>query len=59
MTFESTKSLSASLEDYLQAIFWTAAATGAARAKDIARQLKASGYGALQLAEKRFVHYRV
>ncbi|MDI9433991.1 MAG: metal-dependent transcriptional regulator [Planctomycetota bacterium] len=62
MTFESTKSLSASLEDYLQAIFWTAAATGAARAKDIARQLgvKASSVtGALQtLAEKRFVHYQ-
>lgn len=62
MVFESTKSLSASLEDYLQAIFWTVAAKGAARAKDIARQLgvKASSVtGALQtLAEKRFVHYQ-
>lgn len=62
MTLESTKSLSASLEDYLQAIFWTVAAKGAARAKDIAKQLevKASSVtGALQvLAEKKFVHYQ-
>jgi DtxR family Mn-dependent transcriptional regulator len=62
MIFESTRSLSASLEDYLQAIFWTVAAKGAARAKDIARQLgvKASSVtGALQtLAEKKFVHYQ-
>ncbi len=62
MTFDATKSLSASLEDYLQAIFWTVAAKGAARAKDIARRLgvKASSVtSALQmLAEKEYVHYR-
>ncbi len=57
-----TKTLSASLEDYLEAIFWTVAAQGAARVKDIARQLKvkaASVTGALQLlAEKQYIHYR-
>lgn len=62
MTFESAKSLSPSLEDYLQAIFWTVAAKGTARAKDIARQLevKASSVtGALQaLAQKQYVHYQ-
>lgn len=62
MALEPAETLSASLEDYLQAIFWTVAAKGAARAKDIARQLevKASSVtGALQvLAEKKFVHYR-
>lgn len=62
MTFDATKSLSASLEVYLQAIFWTVAAKGAARARDIARQLgvKASSVtSALQmLAEKEYVHYR-
>lgn len=62
MAFLSAKSLSPSLEDYLQAIFWTVAAKGTARAKDIARQLgvKASSVtGALQaLAEKQYVHYQ-
>jgi len=56
------RSLSASLEDYLEAIFWAVAAEGAARAKDIARQLKvkaSSVTGALQtLAEKEYIHYR-
>ncbi|UCD48597.1 MAG: metal-dependent transcriptional regulator [Phycisphaerales bacterium] len=55
-------SLSASLEDYLETIFWVVAAEGAARAKDIARQLKvkaSSVTGALQtLAEKEYIHYR-
>jgi len=54
--------LSASLEDYLKVIFWMVAGEGAARAKDIARQLKvkaASVTGALQLlAEKKYIHYR-
>jgi DtxR family transcriptional regulator, Mn-dependent transcriptional regulator len=62
MTFDATKSLSASLEDYLQAIFWTVAAKGAARAKDVAKQLgvKASSVtSALQvLADKKYVHYQ-
>jgi DtxR family transcriptional regulator, Mn-dependent transcriptional regulator len=62
MESKAASSLSASLEDYLEAIFWTVAAEGAARAKDIARQLKvkaSSVTGALQvLAEKQYIHYR-
>lgn len=62
MGLKTASSLSASLEDYLKVIFWTVAAEGAARAKDIAQQLKvkaASVTGALQLlAEKRYIHYR-
>jgi DtxR family transcriptional regulator, Mn-dependent transcriptional regulator len=62
MSAKATNSLSASLEDYLEVIFWTVAAQGAARVKDIARQLKvkaSSVTGALQLlAEKEYVHYR-
>ena len=50
--------LSASLEDYLEAIFWIAQSKGAARAKDIATKLsvKASSVtGALQaLKEKKY-----
>ncbi len=53
--------LSASLEDYLEAIFWIIAAKGAAQAKDIAKRLsvKASSVtGALQaLAKKNYVNY--
>ena len=59
---KTANSLSASLEDYLEVIFWTVAAQGAARVKDIARQLKvkaSSVTGALQLlAERQYVHYR-
>ncbi len=62
MSPKTTSLLSASLEDYLEVIFWTVAGEGAARAKDIARQLKvkaASVTGALQLlAEKKYIHYR-
>ncbi|MBW8035126.1 MAG: DtxR family transcriptional regulator [Planctomycetes bacterium] len=56
-----TEKLSASLEDYLEAIFWIAQSKGAARAKDIAKRLcvKASSVtGALQsLGEKKYVNY--
>ncbi len=56
-----TGKLSASLEDYLEAIFWIAESKGAARAKDIAERLcvKASSVtGALQaLKEKKYVNY--
>lgn len=62
MCAKTANTLSASLEDYLEVIFWTVAAQGAARVKDIARQLKvkaSSVTGALQLlAEKEFIHYR-
>jgi DtxR family Mn-dependent transcriptional regulator len=62
MSAKSASTLSASLEDYLEVILWSVAAHGAARVKDIARQLQvqsASVTGALQvLAEKRFVHYK-
>ena len=53
--------LSASLEDYLEAIFWIIQSNGTARAKDIANRLgvKASSVtGALQsLSEKDYVNY--
>ncbi|HEG43424.1 MAG TPA: DtxR family transcriptional regulator [Phycisphaerales bacterium] len=53
--------LSASLEDYLEAIFWIIQSKGAARAKDIADRLdvKASSVtGALQsLKEKKYINY--
>ncbi len=53
--------LSASLEDYLEAIFWIAQSKGAARAKDIAERLcvkSSSVTGALQmLDEKKYVNY--
>jgi len=55
------ENLSASLEDYLEAIFWIAQSKGAARAKDIAKrlQVKASSVtGALHaLGEKKYVNY--
>lgn len=57
----TTGQLSASLEDYLEAIFWAVAAKGAARTRDIARQLRvraSSVTGALQvLAERQYIHY--
>ena len=53
--------LSASLEDYLEAIFWIIQSKGVARAKDIANRLavKASSVtGALHtLGEKKYVNY--
>jgi DtxR family Mn-dependent transcriptional regulator len=53
--------LSASLEDYLEAIFWIVSAKGAARTKDIAKRVgvrAASVTGALQvLSRKKFVNY--
>lgn len=62
MNLKTANTLSASLEDYLEAIFWAVAAHGAARVKDIARQLKvkaASVTAALQLlAEKKYIYYR-
>lgn len=58
---ERSQQLSASLEDYLEAIFWIIQSKGAARAKDIAAKLsvKASSVtGALQaLSEKKYVNY--
>lgn len=58
---ERTDKISASLEDYLEAIFWIVKSKGAARAKDIAEKLdvKASSVtGALQaLKEKKYVNY--
>lgn len=56
-----TKSLTASLEDYLEAIFHIAAEKGAARAKDISKRMKvnsSSVTGALRaLAERELVNY--
>lgn len=53
--------LSASLEDYLEAIFWAVAANGTARARDIARKLKVKASSvttALQaLAERKYINY--
>jgi DtxR family Mn-dependent transcriptional regulator len=61
MKRDAVKRLSASLEDYLEAIFWAVAATGRARPRDIAKRLhvKASSVtGALQvLAAKDYVQY--
>jgi len=55
------RQLSASLEDYLEAIFWITQSKGAARAKDIAKRLRvkaSSVTGALQaLGEKNYVNY--
>lgn len=55
------RKLSASLEDYLEAIFWVIQSKGAARAKDIAERLRvkaSSVTGALQaLGEKNYVNY--
>jgi DtxR family Mn-dependent transcriptional regulator len=56
-----TEKLSASLEDYLEAIFWIVQSKGAVRAKDIANKLsvKASSVtGALRsLSEKKYINY--
>ena len=56
-----TEKLSASLEDYLEVIYWIIQSKGAARAKDIADKMdvKASSVtGALQaLGEKKYVNY--
>ncbi|HOF89644.1 MAG TPA: metal-dependent transcriptional regulator [Armatimonadota bacterium] len=56
-----TEALSASLEDYLEAIFLIAASKGAARSKDIAAHLTVTGpsvTGALRLlSEKGLVNY--
>jgi len=53
--------LSASLEDYLEAIFWIIQSKGAARAKDIAKRLRvkaSSVTGALQaLGGKNYINY--
>ena len=55
------RQLSASLEDYLEAIFWIIQSKGTARAKDIAKRLRvkaSSVTGALQaLGEKKYVNY--
>jgi DtxR family Mn-dependent transcriptional regulator len=60
MTQRAVK-LSASLEDYLEAIFWISQSKGAARAKDIAGRLRvkaSSVTGALHaLGEKKYVNY--
>ena len=40
MGAKTAKMLSASLEGHLEAVFWSVAAEGTARAKDIASQLK-------------------
>jgi len=56
-----TKSLTASMEDYLETIFHVAAEKGAARAKDISKRMKvnsSSVTGALRaLAERGLVNY--
>jgi len=61
MELENQEKLSASLEDYLEAIFNLLARKSAARSKDIAEQLKvtrASVTGALRmLAQKGLIHY--
>ena len=61
MTISTVRQLSASLEDYLEAIFWIASSKGAARTRDIAKRLgvkAASVTGALQaLAERKYVNY--
>jgi len=57
----ASKSLTASLEDYLEAIFHVVAEKGAARAKDISKRMKvnsSSVTGALRaLAERELVNY--
>ena len=61
MPSETSDKLSASLEDYLEAIYWATVEHGAARAKEIALRLgvrAASVTGALRtLAEKKFINY--
>ena len=57
----ATETLSASLEDYLEAIFHIVARKHAAKAKDISRQLKVSSSsvtGALRsLADRDLINY--
>ena len=61
MTGCSIQQLSPSLEDYLEAAFWTAAVHGTARARDIAKAMHvraSSVTGALQaLAQGRYINY--
>ncbi len=61
MDHVAARRLSASLEDYLEVIFWEVAATGRARPREIAKRLNArvsSVTGALQaLAEREYVRY--
>jgi DtxR family Mn-dependent transcriptional regulator len=61
MSARAVGQLSASLENYLEAILWTVAAKGAARTRDIAKQLRvqaSSVTSALRsLAEKQYIRY--
>jgi DtxR family Mn-dependent transcriptional regulator len=61
MSTKALGQLSASLEDYLETIFWAVAANGVARARDISRKLKVKASSvttALQaLAEKKYINY--
>jgi DtxR family transcriptional regulator, Mn-dependent transcriptional regulator len=58
---KTVKKLSASLEDYLEAIYWIVDQKGAARGRDLARRLNvkaASVTGALQtLVQRGLIHY--
>lgn len=62
MNTAETKQLSASMEDYLEAIFHLSSTGTVARSKDIAEQLavsRASVTGALRvLSEKDLIHYK-
>jgi DtxR family Mn-dependent transcriptional regulator len=62
MTQKKTAKLSASLEDYLEAIFHLAAEHSVARSRDIAEKLavsRASVTGALRaLSQKGLIHYK-
>ena len=54
----TTDKISASLEDYLEAIFWIVKSKGAARAKDIAERLRvkaSSVTGALQALKEKLL----
>ena len=62
MAVKAAEKLSASLEDYLEAIYHLTAGQGVARSKDIAEAMgvsRASVTGALKaLSEKELVHYQ-
>ena len=62
MAIKVSEKLSASLEDYLEAIYHLTAGQGVARSKDIAEAMgvsRASVTGALKaLSEKELVHYQ-
>ena len=62
MAVKAAEKLSASLEDYLEAIYHLTAGQGVARSKDIAEAMgvsRASVTGALKaLSEKEMVHYQ-